>query len=199
MSYILDALKKSEQQRQAQLPEKDLATNDIGKTIVSEAVQDGSNAPVNGKLLMTLFAVLVVFFLLIWNMAGSDIPAKKVAPVIAPQTFISEEPVKPAQSVQLEAASAVIPNTTTAPENILQEVDIFAADPIVSQGIPAIEITSHIYSSLPEKRSIVVNDQRLQEGDGIAPGIIIESITPKGMVIRYKNNLLSVDRGRGWR
>lgn len=201
MSYILDALKKSEQQRQAQLPEKDLATNDIGKTIVSEAVQDGSNAPVNGKLLMTLFAVLVVFFLLIWNMAGDDVPAKQVAPVIAPQAFISEEPAKPAQSAQLEAKSvpAVIPNTTTAPENILQEVDIFAADPVVSQGIPAIAITSHIYSSLAAKRSIVVNDQRLQEGDGIAPGIVIESITPKGMVIRYKNNLLSVDRGRGWR
>ena len=201
MSYILDALKKSEQQRQAQLPEKDLAINDISKTNVSEAVQDGSSAPVNGKLLMTLFAVLVVFFLVIWNMAGDDVPAKRVAPVIAPQAYTSEEPVDPAQSVQLDAKSspAGIPNTILAPENDLHEVDIFSADPVVSQGIPVIEISSHIYSSLAEKRSIVVNNQRLQEGDGIAPGITIERITPKGMVIRYKNNLLSVDRGRGWR
>ena len=201
MSYILDALKKSEQQRQAQLPESDLAINDISKTIVSETVQGGSSAPANGILLMTSFAAVVVVFLVIWNMAGDDVPARNVAPVVGPSAFTSEEPAKSAQSVQLEpkSAPAVIANTTLAPQEDIVVVDIFAADPVASQGIPVIEISSHIYSSLPEKRSIVVNNQRLQEGDGIAPGITIERITPKGMVIRYQNNLLSVDRGRGWR
>jgi len=84
--------------------------------------------------------------------------------------------------------------------NMQQEpVDIVLLPAHISSSVPAIEVSSHIFSSIAEKRSIVVNGQRMIEGSAIAPNVLIKEITAKGMVISVKNHLAIVDRSRGWK
>lgn len=64
--------------------------------------------------------------------------------------------------------------------------------------IPNISITSHIYSSQAKRRSIVVNDERLVEGDFVFPRVQIQEITHKGMILKVNDSLLAVSRSRGW-
>jgi len=64
--------------------------------------------------------------------------------------------------------------------------------------MPNLEITSHIYSSQATRRSIVVNGERLAEGDFVAGQIQVKEITHQGMVLKVKDSLLAVNRSRGW-
>lgn len=77
------------------------------------------------------------------------------------------------------------------------------------KGISTITISSHIYSTQSEHRSIVVNGQRLTEGDLVffdskntgrsQARIEVQEITPQGMIIQVKGRLLVVSRSRGWK
>lgn len=64
--------------------------------------------------------------------------------------------------------------------------------------IPNISITSHIYSSQAKRRSIVVNDERLVEGDFVAAKVQVKEITHQGMILEVNGSLLAVSRSRGW-
>ncbi len=72
-----------------------------------------------------------------------------------------------------------------------------ANDSLLDQ-MPSLEITSHIYSSQANRRSIVVNGERLAEGDFVAGQIQVKEITHQGMVLKVKDSLLAVSRSRGW-
>jgi general secretion pathway protein B len=47
-------------------------------------------------------------------------------------------------------------------------------------------ITVHAYSRAPKDRLVGVNDKLLHEGDAAAPDLVLERITPDGMVFTYK-------------
>jgi len=47
-------------------------------------------------------------------------------------------------------------------------------------------VTVHAYSATPKDRLVGVNDKLLREGDSLAPDLVLEKITPDGMVLSYK-------------
>jgi hypothetical protein len=83
-------------------------------------------------------------------------------------------------------------------EEKLEVLSIEQANESLLSQIPNISITSHIYSSQAKRRSIVVNDERLVEGDFIAPQVQVEEITHQGMILKVNDSLLAVSRSRGW-
>ena len=64
--------------------------------------------------------------------------------------------------------------------------------------LPIMEISSHIYSTQANRRSIIVNNQRLVEGDFVSPGVQVQQITNQGMIVQAQGQLLIVNRSRGW-
>lgn len=56
----------------------------------------------------------------------------------------------------------------------------------IRQEIPRMAISGHVYSAEAEGRLVGINDQLVREGESPAPGLVLEQITPDGMVFSYK-------------
>lgn len=121
---------------------------------------------------------------------------KKIEPqeVIPVVTKGSNEKTEPRENVQFRA-------TDNSEAEFYKEHSIAieeAAEDIVSD-LPSMNISSHIFSTQADRRSIVVNGQRLVEGSYVASGVKVAEITHQGMMIQVKGRLLVVSRSRGWK
>jgi general secretion pathway protein B len=218
MSYILQALKKSEQERElaAQSPAIMLAEKSSGleRFVANDVEKPAGFIPAWKKGLIAL-AVLLLVFILGYLLQGSDaepadrvisepLPADGNNPSIVPseaEGVLKEVVLTEAASqekallndVDSEVTELTIPHQIIRPKKAVEQ----ASDDI-KLLIPNIVISSHIYSSLPEHRSIVVNGERLVEADFITAEVQIKEITHQGMIIDVNGWPLVVSRSRGW-
>ncbi len=56
----------------------------------------------------------------------------------------------------------------------------------VRRSLPVFNVSGHAYSPEPGSRVARINDQILQEGQSLAPGLKVEEITPGGVVLSYQ-------------
>lgn len=56
----------------------------------------------------------------------------------------------------------------------------------IRQTLPAMAISFHAYSDTPDSRLVGINNRIRREGDSIAPGLLLEQITPDGMIFAYQ-------------
>jgi len=56
----------------------------------------------------------------------------------------------------------------------------------VRSSLPAFKVSGHAYSSDPALRVTRINDQILQEGHSLSPGLRVEEIIPDGVVLSYQ-------------
>jgi general secretion pathway protein B len=223
MSYILQALKKSEQERElaAQSPAIMLAEKSSGlERLVANDVEKPAGFIPAWKKGLIAPVVLLLVFILGYLFQGSDVePADRVIseplpsdgnnPSIVPseaegvlkEVVLKEVVLTEAASqekallndVDSEVTELTIPHQIIRPKKAVEQ----ASDDI-KLLIPNIVISSHIYSSLPEHRSIVVNGERLVEADFITAEVQIKEITHQGMIIDVNGWPLVVSRSRGW-
>jgi general secretion pathway protein B len=199
MSYILEALKKSDQQRQrSAAPTLPAATVTVVAT--KQPVYYGLLAAV------LLGGGIVIGLLRPWQPAheSPEIAAKspqasqQVAPaplyrttgktaqelprmnsvsVAAPAVRMAAQPDTPA-AVSAAKPGAVAPAPITI---AMAELPLS-----IQQEIPAMAIQFHAYSSKPANRLVGVNSLMLHEGESLMPGLRLEQITPEGMIFSYK-------------
>ena len=107
-------------------------------------------------------------------------------PIVAP-------PVKndfPAASVRIPVAAQRPPESAApAKSAAVAEQNVMAKDdlpPAILQELPAMAVSLHAYSAKPGNRLVSINNQLLQEGDELVPGLTLEKITPKDMIFTYK-------------
>jgi general secretion pathway protein B len=65
-------------------------------------------------------------------------------------------------------------------------------------GFPALEFSTHLYASDPASRRVVVNGMSAREGDAVA-GVVIERITETGVVVNYRQRRIALDIIQDWR
>jgi general secretion pathway protein B len=236
MSYILEALKKSDQQRQ----------QGATPTLTSVQIPAEETRPRTLSWIVLPAAILFVAGILIgwlqpWKTEPARPPVSEISAAPAPAVQASPSPAPasvpaappealPAPTAPLQAtpAAAIVatpPNpgaparpalaTPATPGPAPQESAAAAskpppaADPVpatskatavaeqkpipkaelppaIRQELPKLSVSIHAYSSKPAKRVVSVNDQLLYEGDTLAPGLILEQITPDGMIFSYK-------------
>jgi general secretion pathway protein B len=106
--------------------------------------------------------------------------ATSAAPGPAPQESVAAASKPP-------PAADPVPATSKAPA-VAEQKPIPKAElpPAIRQELPNLSVSIHAYSGKPAKRVVSVNDQLLYEGDTLAPGLILEQITPDGMIFSYK-------------
>lgn len=233
MSYILDALRKSDQQRQRGAAPTLLTA----QATVPPTHQPGFS--LNGWVVTALVgAGILIGWLRPWQMEpaapmpeplatqplaarpaastpaspalGPDLsnaagePASVQAPVQSSITATKPAPTPastvkaemPAPATSHEARVAAREETSlpespvaTEPAEAERGKDVMPFSdlpPSIRQEIPDIAISFHVYANKPADRRIMINNELLRQGDSLPPGLVVERITPDGVVIGYK-------------
>lgn len=221
MSFILDALKKSEADRQEQASAEFAA--------IPSAVDEPA-APrwiwILGGLLLVNVAVLGVFMLR-GNVAPESVAVER-------QPTISDEPsfterldvasaARPARQATAPPAddgdSGIAPGTATAPPAPLPVSQPGAAVPARSNvqqpvlessalalptlteirlndgvDLPDLNLDIHVYGATSSERFVFINMQKHQEGSVLDSGPRLEAITPDGVILDYRGTRFVLPR-----
>jgi hypothetical protein len=214
MSYILQALKKSEQERELAAQELEVTTNEklipivqIEENVDTQAVAPPAmNAWLMALLVLAAFVIAYVFQQTDVKQTDAQQAEKVViendSPPLAslPSSVVNKivvtEPLPDDDIKKVIAQEAVAVTKPLYMGSSPIAVELAPKD--VQSLIPNINITSHIYSSLSTRRSIVVNGERLVETDFISSRVQVKEITHQGMIINVDGLPLVIDRSRGW-
>jgi hypothetical protein len=214
MSYILQALKKSEQERELAAQELEVTANEklipivqIEENVVTQAVAP----PTMNAWLMALLVLAALVIAYVFQQTdvkqtdaqqAEQVDIEKEAASLADlssavvKKIVVTEPLAEDDVKKVIAQEAVVVTKPLYLGNSPIAVELAPKD--VQSLIPNINITSHIYSSLPTRRSIVVNGERLVETDFISSRVQVKEITHQGMIINVDGLPLVIDRSRGW-
>ncbi|MFT6450260.1 MAG: general secretion pathway protein B [Oleispira sp.] len=214
MSYILQALKKSEQERELAAQELEVTANEklipivqIEENVVTQAVAP----PTMNAWLMALLVLAALVIAYVFQQTdvkqtdaqqAEQVDIEKEAAPLADlssavvKKIVVTEPLAEDDVKKVIAQEAVVVTKPLYLGNSPIAVELAPKD--VQSLIPNINITSHIYSSLPTRRSIVVNGERLVETDFISSRVQVKEITHQGMIINVDGLPLVIDRSRGW-
>mgnify|MGYP000176654963 CR=1 FL=1 len=210
MSYILEALKKSDQTRkQGNIP--DLQTIHVPLTVETQQ----SRWP----YIVIVFLLMGLVFLLGWMRPWQNVPVVEsvvssplvnekakndvlierpvVAKVAAENNRFQAEAEKPdlseppvAPELQSTAAS-LEPRLESVPH--LQEMSS-----LIQQAIPDMSFAGHVYSSNPAQRSVIINGSAMAEGAVIMEGLHIDQITSNGVIFNYQTQSFRIDILQDW-
>jgi general secretion pathway protein B len=179
MSFILDALRKSEIERQRQsgpsIAELPVAREDRRLPVALLAI---------GLLLVVNVGVLLFFLL---RDAGVPEPAGTPAAVAAAPAAAVPGPAPGLASASPPIAPATGENSAQAPATTASVVALTA-------GLPELSVDLHIYADDPAKRAVFINGRRYTQGDSIAEGPRVEEITRDGAVLNYRGQRFLLPR-----
>lgn len=77
-------------------------------------------------------------------------------------------------------------------------IDFYDLPASIKQTLPAFIISAHVYSTNPMQRSIVINNNFLEEGEYVLDGLILYEITPDGAIFNYQGTLFSYGVVSSW-
>ena len=217
MSFILDALRKSELERQRQsgpsIAELPVARDDRRLPWALLAI---------GLLLAVNVGVLLFFLLRDSGVAASPVvaPTSAAAPVLAAPVVTSPAPaavdvMPPAGSSAGEAhitEPEALPDATSPPPapdpTLLPKASVtYAPAPVydmpppiedlpaqATAGLPELSVDLHIYADDPAKRAVFINGKRYQRGNVLAEGPTVEEINREGVVLSYRGQRFLLPR-----
>lgn len=214
MSFILDALKKSEIERQRQsMPGLMDAPTSLRR----------SRLPLWAILLGCLLAIntVVLIVVLLRNggpsvastpakhfSASADLKAPTVdehfsplsqAPVYAPE--IPVPPAETASSNESAAANRAIaqraaPHAVRRPDPVLIDAEASDNDEVLpsineinltgAQALPEMHLDVHVYATKPADRFVYINMRKYHEGNTLQEGPVLERIRRDGVVLNYQ-------------
>jgi general secretion pathway protein B len=218
MSFILDALKKSENDRQRAsgpaLFEVRVAAPRSRYPIWAIAV---------GVLLMVNLGVVA------WLVLRTDQPAavaQAPVPTPAPSAPTPAAPPAPALAAPASVTFNQRADEQTAPEEVPDEgfvnedyapaeepaVDNSGPAPSVQRGsvaglptyekanqqaggrIPELRMDMHVFSPKPQDRFVFVNMRKLKEGETLPEGVRVETITSDGAILSWQGSKFTLER-----
>lgn len=215
MSFILDALRKSEIERQRQngptMAEFPIAREDRRLPVALIAI---------GFLLAVNLAV-VLFFLLRDSRAPAA-EAQQVAsaasapatgqPLEAAPSSTQGAPLPQADMPPMTAEAppeyydgpatfppdapdpTLLPEAPTSDPAVLYEDAAPEASAAVPAGLPELSVDLHVFTADPAKRAVFINGRRYTQGAHIAEGPIVEEITREGAVLSYRGRRFLLPR-----
>lgn len=202
MSYILEALKKAEAERNGAVHKP--------APFLPPLVTESRNPPAWRRPLpwAGLAALAVTLASAAWftlsrkeDTPKTPMPAvvqekapsvPVAAPPAVPDTVVAQpekpkekpaqkKPVEKKRTPRSEEASV---SKAPAPEPAVGTLQDLPAQ--IQHEIPAFTVGGYIYSGSKADRSVLINGRLLHEGDEAVPGVVLEKMTPSGMVLGYK-------------
>jgi general secretion pathway protein B len=193
MSFILDALKKAESERNRR---------------IAPVLMDARIAPPRRGLpgwALALGAILlvnlgVVAWLLLKTPASAPetsastetAAASATAPVVpTPPAEVTAAPVAPVAAITDPPLLPDVPSTDADPDSLPSLQDLRFA----GVALPELLLNLHVYDPAPAHRSVLLNGQRMREGEYTANGVKLESITPTGVVLEAAGRRFRLEAG----
>lgn len=230
MSYILEALKKSDKERRR---------DEIPGLQADHSLPPSRRRKLNAPFWRFLGAVVFVLSCgggLLWWQLGADekvqpvIPAISVAEPVPPlvqEVQVSEKQrpvahsggfpsgantlagtkVDPVAVPSTKMSSPIPAATVVEKEPVLVESKVVQAPeeyaefipPLMEElpvairaALPDLAFAGHVYSDVPEKRLIIINNRIVREGDLIVNGLFLKKIDREGVVLLYETSLFRV-------
>ena len=211
MSYILEALKKSEQERH------------IGQVPDISAVQEAAvaRAPRWPRLVLGALVInAIVIAVIVWRpwderaVTTQTAPSPPDTPLQSRTHTAAPEPaaIAPIQREEMDPQRmepATPTPMTPPPPAVAQEPTIPVAAPespedgvVRWQDLPAEErnrlpvprIDVHVFATDPARRFVLVNLRKYQEGETLDQGVKLDTISADGIVLSYHGQRYRVDR-----
>jgi general secretion pathway protein B len=215
MSFILDALRKSEHERQRQVGP---GIADIREGAASRSAFPIWALALGGLLALNMLVVIVVAFR-DHSTRGGAAPVSEAAPAPTataptaptPQplaaasapaaTSNTQAPTatdQQAEPLSADSAPAVEPEPTLRPEakpavpSNAETDESYASLPtlgdVTLQGtsLPELHLDLHVYASRPVDRFVFLNTRKYREGGKTPDGTTIERITPDGVILNHR-------------
>lgn len=182
MSFILDALKKAESER----------NRNSGPVLMDVRI-----APPRRRLPTwawvlggVLAADLVVLAWLLQRSPADTAPVAAPAQAPAPPPTAPSAtppaavtPLAPAPAVDISATPAALPGIAAPPaidvDRLPTSQDLLAA----GVALPPLQLNLHVYNELPARRYVLLNGLRLTEGEFTPDGVKVEAIVTRGVVL----------------
>jgi general secretion pathway protein B len=201
MSYILDALKKSEAERNRGVAPSLLAIRHVHLT---------SRAGMWALLVALAINACIGGFWLFWR---SDAGALETRVVAAPQSSATSATIASDQRTEVPTPPAV---SSVSPS---QASDV-AASPILSPPTPPpaemetageampltsemelanLTISTHVYANDRAMRAVTINGRRRVEGDTISAGVRLKEITETGVILDVNGRNVPLEVLQDWR
>lgn len=114
-------------------------------------------------------------------------PAEAPAKAVKPKA--KAEAPKKARLMEQKPESKPEPKPEPKPETAPPEESIVALRDLpeaVQRTIPPISVGGYIYAAKPAARSVLINKRLVREGDQVAPDLVLERMTPNGMVFNFR-------------
>jgi general secretion pathway protein B len=124
--------------------------------------------------------------------AAASVPVAAPAPVVvAPAPVIAPAPVVAAHAepVARPRKAPAAPKTVPAPAPASVDDNVrYAKDlpPDIQQQLPRIAFGGYMYSENAADRLVLVDKTLRHEGEEIAPGLMLEKLLPKGAVLNFR-------------
>jgi general secretion pathway protein B len=206
MSFILDALKKSETERQQQGP-SDFAN-----------VPSNSETPGAPRWLWALGLLLAVNLVVLVGVLMRDDAPETEAPASQVARTEAGSATSPSFSEKLREAQerepAARPETTAAPapkpEPVVEAAPVQprpqpaftlaalpTADELQANGqlqMAELHLDIHVYSEKPEERFVFINMVKHREKSRLAEGPVVQEITPEGVILNYGGTVFLLPR-----
>jgi general secretion pathway protein B len=214
MSAILEALKKSEQERK------------LGQSPSLQSIHHGMNLPANSKAPTSLWLVGVlillsfgVIFYLLWvnlsvpSLADSSYSTERYSAddylknakiaVPPPENLAATKPKNLAITTTNNPSSTKSSTTSSTTETEPKKekrvaMPLWQLPTSVRSSLPAMTYSFHVYSGASENRTIIINGRRLKEGDAISNELRLDEITSEGVVLEFQQYLVFVPVLDGW-
>lgn len=207
MSYLLDALRKAEQERNLGQPP------DLRALPPPSAERRGSRWPWIVGVAVLLIANGALAGWLLWprtpapQIAAPAMPAPPMNPVVsapspspAPSPAPTLAPVKaaPAPPPPVVTETAVAPDPPPPPVTVETSLPppLFAMPAGFRQALPQLNLDVHVFSPEPQRRFVMINAVQYRIGDNLREGPQVQDIVNQGAILTFLGQrfLLPVER-----
>lgn len=192
MSFILDALKKSEAERKRQ------DAPGIASIPQSTERRGGSRWTwiIGGLLVVNLVVLLGMVFRPAAEPVSVATPAARDAELVAAEPRIERPAPAPSRTAPAPlpaaepaaAGNAAAPAPATAAAPAAEAVDLPTFEALRAQGqlsLPDMHIDIHVYSGRPADRFVFINMTKYREDATLTEGPRVVRIAPEGVVLDY--------------
>ncbi|MBA4176342.1 MAG: hypothetical protein C0505_07245 [Leptothrix sp. (in: Bacteria)] len=202
MSYILDALRRSQAERErGQVPGLDARPAAVAAVPVGAAVPRWP--------WVALAAAAVAVLALAWSLWPGTAPPAPAAPTpegvaVAPRSGVPEvaspaatarpvlpvvvsAPVPPVAPVAPPPDAAPVAVAKPAPPAALAATPLSALTPAQRREWPTLVLGGSIWSDSALSRFVIVNGQVVREGEPAAPGVVVDRIGTKVVWLRWRD------------
>lgn len=212
MSYILDALRRAEAERErGSVPGLHAQTQAVASSRLDEQGhrrRPGALGWPAAAVLALLLALLGAAIFSWWSRGDDRRPATpaviKAAPAAAapssPPTPQQRAPVAPPLPAPRRAAPtpapviAPSPARPAAPATLIERPvpTVGELPEAIRRALPPLQTGGAMYSETPAKRLLILNGQVFHEGDKVATDLVLEQIRLKGAVLSFRGQRYSI-------